>query len=72
MNAMPATNTSWISIVTCPKGHAGLQAFFDRKTLSRRVREGAPIPLYCRVCNRHRDATFADRATLYRALARSG
>ncbi len=51
--------------------HAGdLQELdFDRSTLSRRVREGAPIPLYCRICSRHWDATFADRATLYRALA---
>lgn len=68
---MPSTNRSWTSIVTCPKGHAALQAFFDRSTLSRRVREGAPIPLYCRICSRHWDATFADRATLYRALARA-
>ncbi|HSU77380.1 MAG TPA: hypothetical protein VLI89_09920 [Burkholderiales bacterium] len=69
---MSATNTSWTAIVTCPNGHAALQAFFDRSALSRRVREGAPISLYCRVCNRHRDATLADRATLYRALARAG
>lgn len=54
--------------MSCPEGHEALQVFFDRATLSRRLREAASIPLFCPVCGRHRDATTDERAMLDRAL----
>jgi len=59
---------TWTSLVTCPEGHDFWQWFFDRATLSLRLREGGPIPLYCPACSLHRDATVDDRNVLDRAL----
>lgn len=68
MLASTSKTEAWKSFVTCPEGHKTAKIFFDRPTLARRVREGGPIPLFCRVCSRHRDATAQERARLERAM----
>jgi hypothetical protein len=72
VDALPrpkATATDpWSFSVACPEGHLTPQSAFDRTTLANRVRSRASIPLYCRICRRHWDATAQQRKILGLAL----